>query len=152
MLWIIDFHKIYKLENISNNMGNLGQKIATLTLIGAGLVGCATMPSIKPVDLRNGYKAESYIAADALDLATSVMAGEFTLEKDNAGYRKVKTGKYLESAKTWNDLFDRVCTSADDKRNRFITEKEAKALLDLMYQAITEPKERKDYNDFYFSA
>ena len=133
-------------------MGNLAQKIAILTLIGAGLVGCSTIPSLRPVDLRNGYKAESYIAADELDLAAGVMAGEFTLEKDNDSYRKIKTGKYLESAKTWNDIFDRICISADGKRNKFITEKEARELLDLEYKAITEPKERKEYSDFYFSA
>jgi len=113
-------------------MKNLIQKIAQVVL--AGIIAIAPIyADNKTVDLRNGYTAESYLAADELDLIASAKVREVILEKTDNGYAGRKTGIYLQSSSIWNNVFDNVCESADKIPDKFITNKEAQDLLDSTY-------------------
>jgi hypothetical protein len=151
------FHKIYKLNLRKRDMGNLIGKIALLTLVGAGLVGCATysptlpneptpnisqiIPQGKPkgIDLRNGFFAESYKTGDLLDLIASIKVGEVLLKKINGVYEATETRTYHTTpSDKWNNIFDRVCFDADNlEPYRFITEEEAWSLFDKTYEEVS---------------
>lgn len=154
MLCIIDFHKIYKFQCLLDIMGNLAQKIATLTLIGAGLVGCATYqpkaespkeqeassPIIIPgIDLGNGYHAESYFVEDMIDTLTGVRTGEVTIKANQEGldYKIIKikeTSRYdLTSPDKWACAYNDVC-KALDKGDKFISEAEVQKYINQMFE------------------
>jgi hypothetical protein len=118
-------------------MKNLIQKIA---FVLAGVIATASIyANDKTIDLRNGYTAESYLAADNLDLIASVFVGEVILQKTEKSYVGKKTGRYLESAEMWNNIFDKICKSADKTEDNFITDIETKNLLDSIYKSMKEP-------------
>jgi len=118
-------------------MKNLIQKIAPFVL--AGVIATAPIyANSKAIDLRNGYTAESYLTAGDLDLIASALVGEVILQKTDKGYAGKKTGRYLESADVWNNVFDKVCKSADKIADKFITDIEVQNLLDSTYKSMTE--------------
>ncbi len=150
-------------------MKNLIQKIAPIVLTIAGIIGCATYKPILPenstkpiakptmqlyseskpkgIDLRNGYTVESYLTRDNLDLIASFWAGEVKLQRTDKGYVGKKTGRYLQSADEWNNIFDNVCKLADKTPDKFITDIEVQDLLDSTYTTMREPIWMKSDSD-----
>ena len=87
------------------------------------------------IDLRNGYFARTYKAADTIDLITSAFLGEVILKRTDNGYTKRTTDLYV-GEEDWNSKFDQSCKLADANHDYILEEDETQELLDLSYDAL----------------
>jgi hypothetical protein len=136
------------MKDLANVISGIGKSLAVLTLVGAGIIGCATYSQSSKdsrkdlIDLGNGYYARTDKAERNIDLATSVFLGEVLLiKKSNGEYARINTSRYDTTGEMfWEAQFYESCVSADANGDNILEESETKDLLDMAYDAIEKEK------------
>jgi len=151
------------MKDLTKKLGNgkIARRLMPLTLVVAGIIGCATYPTepvdsiklnpIQPtilndseifedskknlIDFGNGYFARTDKAAWDIDLIASALLNEVILKKTENRYTKRITGLYAKE-EAWNSTFNQSCKFADANKDYILEEDEVRELLDLTYESI----------------